>query len=213
MSTVFGAPLIILPGYPPAPASIEYRGTSIVGSTKGPFNAIQQRFNWRQGVWAWSVSYPPIRERHWPDWEGFLFACNGISGVFQIGDPRRQSPRGSVAGSPVVFGENQTGYNLVTSAWTPNANGVLLRGDYIQIGYRLHVVTAAVNAGSDGTATIPIWPPIRETPNGGGGSPPVYDPVITSNTKGLWRMSSNSASFIQRPDRFFMLTFEIEDAI
>lgn len=212
MATVFGWNLEVMPSIPAAPATIEYRTNPIVGMTPGGFNGRQQIYNWQQGFREMSLSYGPIAEEDWPEWDGFIVAVEGVSSVFQFGDPRRGTPRGSVAGTPVVFGEGQTGPNVVTNGWTPNAAGVLLRGDYIQIGYRLHTVKRNVSSNFEGVASIPIWPPLREVPNGGG-SPPVFDPIITTDTKGLWRLKQNQTSIQLDDERNYHVTFEIREAI
>lgn len=212
MSTVFGRTLVLLPSSPAAPASIEYRANPVTAGTVMPFTLQQQVYDWQQGIMEWSVMWPPLDQNQAAEFEGFILACHGLSNVFQLGDPRRSSPRGSGSGTPVVFGQDQTGYLFSTSGWTPNAAGVLLRGDYIQLGYRLYRATAQVDADAMGLATVPIWPPLRESPNGGG-SPPVFDPLVLHDTKGLWMLKNNSTSWTQRPDRYYDLTFEIREAI
>jgi len=215
MATTFinGRRLLVMPGLPLAPATIEYKANPITAATTAVFTGGQQVFDWQQGFMEWSLSMPPISEEDWPAWSAFLKSCRGVTGVFQFGDPRRQSPRGSVAGAPVVNGIGQTGYSLSTSGWTANSAGVLLPGDYIQLGYRLHECIDTVDADSLGHATFEIWPPLRESPSGGEGSPPVFEPVITSNTKGLWCMKSNSPSWSIDDNRNYHLTFELREAI
>lgn len=75
------------------------------------------------------------------------------------------------AGYPCVNGAGQSGYSLITNGWAPSTNNVLLPGDYITLNSapnapRLYRVTSPVNSDSGGNATISIYPPIRETPNG-----------------------------------------------
>lgn len=213
--TVFGRTLITLPTFPPAPTTIEYRANNIVGANRSPYTAQRQGYNWKQGWWEWSVNYPPMVEDYAQNWVAFLLQLVGSTNVFQIGDPRKTAPRGSGAGAPYVFGDNpsQT-YFLGSAGWTPNAAGVLLPGDYLQVGYRLYRATAQVDADSLGEATIPIWPPIREIPNGGSGSPPVYDPIVLHNTKGLFELKSNSSDWMQDVDRYYkQIVFEIREAL
>jgi hypothetical protein len=63
---------------------------------------------------------------------------------------------------------------------------VLLAGDYIQVGVRLHRVLDTVNADGLGKATIAIWPSLREVPSGA---------VITNHAVGLFRLASNDQSW------------------
>ena len=60
-------------------------------------------------------------------------------------------------------------------------------GDYLQIGQRLHmVISQDVDSDDQGSATINIWPSIREAPNDG-------DPIILNNPTGLFRLKSKQA--------------------
>ena len=82
---------------------------------------------------------------------------------------------GPLGGAPIVAGANQTGSNLLVSGFTAAAALRLKKGDKFTItgvnaingqnrqdlGYlRTFTVTADVNSAADGTATIPIYPPI-----------------------------------------------------
>ncbi len=216
MTIAINWPLVQLPSWP-APRTIEYRMQNIVGFTKSPFTAQRQGYNWGQGWWEWSVAYPPMMENLAENWIAFLMSCIGTTNVFQLGDPLKTSPRGSGSGAPYVNGLCPSGtYVLTTSGWTPNAMGVLLPGDYLQIGYRLYRYSGVVplNADSSGNATIPIWPPIREVPNGGQTSPPDFDSIVLNNCTGLWRLKSNSQQFMLDYDQWYkQLTFEVEEAL
>ena len=211
--TALGYNLITIPTYPPCPASVEWNPMDVVGATDNPFTLQQQTYDWQASMWTASVMYPPMLPPVAAQWEAFLLALRGVKNAFQIGDPMRLTPIGTAQGSPVVNGENQTGYTLTTNRWTPNQALVLAAGDWIQIGYRLYRITA--NAASDylGNATLSIWPNIRESPNGGG-SPPVFDPIITSNCVGLFKLKSNSRKWtVPGEDRNYRFQFEIREAI
>lgn len=216
MSIALGWNLIQLPSYPPAPTTIEYRAADLIGATPSPFSLISQFYDWGMGVWEWSVSYPPMVENDAENWIAFLLALRGMQNVFQLGDPRKTSPRGSGSGAPFVNGIGQTGFRLITAGWTPNALGVLLPGDYLQIGYRLYRYSGLVplNADSGGNATFSIWPSLREIPNGGAGSPPVYDPIVLNYTQGLWRLKANTRTWNLDVDGFYRgIVFEITEAL
>jgi len=128
--------------------------------------------------------------------------------VFSIGDPKRATPKGNPVGTPVVNGAGQSGYTLATRGWTASATGVLLDGDCIQIGYRLHRVTADANADSSGHATLAIWPPLRETPADGA-------TIQTSNCKGIFRLvaSTGNKSSTTTSSLFGLSGFQIREAL
>jgi len=211
MSTVFGWNLEVMPSIPAAPATIQYRPNPIVGITDSDFNGRQQTYNWQGGFWEWSLSFGPIAEEDYPDWQGFIVALEGTSSVFQFGDPRRATPRGMVSGLPRVLGADVVGSDLTSFGWTANTSNILRRGDYIQLGYRLHTVKRDVDSDSSGEAIIPIWPPIREALNTG--SPPIVESIITSNTKGLWRLKQNSVDIQLDDERNYHLVLDIREAI
>jgi hypothetical protein len=81
---------------------------------------------------------------------------------------------------------------LVTRGWQPNVYGQLNPGDYIQVGLRLHQVTAQVNSDSSGNATISIWPSLRETPADG-------TALGFVNPVGVFRLSSNKRQWHASP--------------
>lgn len=65
---------------------------------------------------------------------------------------------------PVVNGAGQTGYSLNTKRWTANRTGVLLQGDWIQLGTgatsRLYKLTEDANSDGSGNSTLVLWPRI-----------------------------------------------------
>jgi hypothetical protein len=74
--------------------------------------------------------------------------------------------------------------SFYTRGWKPNSFGLLVAGDYLQHGQRLHRVLDRVNSDSSGNAVISVSPSIREAPLDG-------DPIILRNPKGLFRLATN----------------------
>lgn len=73
--------------------------------------------------------------------------------------------RGSLAGTPLVNGANQTGNTLLTKGWTPNAQGVLKAADGVTLATGQLVRTMTdVNADASGLATITVEPGILKAP-------------------------------------------------
>jgi len=143
------------------------------------------------------------------DWSAFLMQCRGMVNAFLIGDPTKKTPKGSMlitGAAPLINGANQVGYNLMTKGWQANAQGVLKRGDWIQIIYRLHKVLDDVNADASGNATIAIWPQIRESPADG-------STLTTHNTVGLFRLASNSNNWSINLASIYGMEFKIREAI
>ena len=206
MATFNGWTIVTLPTDPPAPSSIDFTLQDLVATVDNPFTGQQQLQDWQASFIEWSVSMPPLTRAQAPSWIAFLMSTRGSLNVFQMGDPLATTPRGSVSGTPLVNGGSQTGYLLATRGWTHFANGVLLPGDWLQIGYRLYRNLAIANADGNGNATLSIWPQIRESPNDG-------DALVTSNTKGLFRLKGNARKFSMLGNRTYSLQFDVREAL
>jgi hypothetical protein len=196
MPSFNGWSVIALPTFPPAPKSIEWELDNVVGSARSPFSLQQQIYQWNTSILRASVSWPFMTNANFTAWRAFLASLQGISNVFQLGDPQNQAPQNHIATGGTVTGSGQVGYTLNTSSSN------LTPGDWIQIGYRLYLVTS-VAGGSLG-----IWPNIRESPTGGTG-------IVITNTQGLFRLTKNSVKYMTSVEqgRTFSLTFEIEEAL
>jgi hypothetical protein len=91
---------------------------------------------------------------------------------------------------------------LNTRGWTPSVYGLLLPGDYLQVGYRLYMATAVVNADSNGNAKISIWPSLRETPADGA-------TVSLVNCQGVFRLSANKRTWHAANDQLAQISFPV----
>ena len=97
---------------------------------------------------------------------GFKFSMDQNVRVHQVG---------ALGGAPIVAGANQTGSTLLVSGFTASAAPRLKKGDKFtlplvnainpmnrqDLGYlRTFTVTSDVSSAADGTASIPIYPPL-----------------------------------------------------
>jgi hypothetical protein len=144
---------------------------------------------------------PPMSHAAAQAWIAWLMGLRGIAGVFQIGDPLAATPQGTGAGTLIVSGADQTGRGLTISGGT--GAGCLLPGDWIQIGFRLYRNLGTYDGGS---ATLDIWPEIRESPADGA-------PIVTSNTVGMFCLKSNQRKWSISEARLYGIQFEIREAI
>jgi hypothetical protein len=114
---IFGWPLVPMPAYPayPAPASMEFTAIDAVAVAESPFTGQQQIQNWGKGRMEVSVQMPPLTHAQAQGFIAWMLGLQGMAGVFQLGDPLARSPRGTGAGSIVVSGANQTGYQLIVT--------------------------------------------------------------------------------------------------
>ena len=201
-----GLDLIAMPTTPSAPATVEYTALDTVAAGVSPFTGQEQIQDWQASYIEASVSMPALTHPQAQEWIAFLMALRGRAKVFQLGDPLAVAPRGSALGVPLVDGAGQTGYALALKGWTPNAAGVLLPGDWIQIGYRAYRTITAANADGTGKLSLEIWPQLRESPNDG-------DAVNLNNTKGLWRLAENSRKWSIAASRTYGMQFNIREAL
>ncbi len=195
MSTFNGWTIVNLPTFPPAPKSVEYLGQNVAADNTSPFSGQQQIYNWQAAWWEWSVTWQPMTDLQMQPWIAFLLSLQGISNIFQIGDPiRGLGPQNPAATAGTVTGSGQTGYSLNTSSsgMTP--------GDYVQLGLRLYRVTS-VSGG-----TLGIWPQIRESPVDGTN-------LVIKNTLGLFRLKANQVKWSVNDAKIYTLTFEVREAI
>jgi hypothetical protein len=201
-----GMDLIAMPTTPSAPATVEYTALDTVANSVSPFTGQEQIQDWQASYLEASVSMPALTHPQAQEWIAFLMALRGRAKVFQLGDPLAVAPRGSALGVPLVDGAGQTGYAIALKGWTPNAVGVLLPGDWIQIGYRAYRTIAAANADGTGKLSLEIWPQLRESPNDG-------NAITLNNTKGLWRLVNNARKWSITASRTYGMQFEIREAI
>lgn len=173
-----------------AAAAVEFGVTEAVGLVTSVFTGQAQAQAWPGAEgWTMTLTLPPQLPSTANVWETFLLDMQGMLNAAQFGDPRRSGPRGSIAGTPLVDntvtgGNAAMSLTLGTKGWTPNATGVLLKGDYLQVGYRLYRTKDDVNADSSGKATIRVWPSLREVPTDGAA-------INVTTPKGLFRLASN----------------------
>jgi len=106
----------------------------------------------------------------------------------------RLTPYGTAAGAGVVEGAAQTGATLNTDGWTPSQTGVLLAGDYVQVGDGLHMITEDIDSDGAGAAALKLAPELRSSPADGA-------TVITSAPRVLMELidDQQSAWAVQAP--------------
>ncbi len=189
---------------------VEYSASDSVATVSSVFTGQVQAQEWPGAdLWSWTVTMPKLTPEQAADWVASLLQCRGMANAFQLVDPMHATPRGSVAGTPLVD-NTVTGSNaamsqtLGTKGWTPLAAGVLKRGDQLQIGYRLHMVLDDVNADASGKATLSISPSLREQPTDGGA-------IITTNPAGLFRLATNKRTWSADPSRLTSLSFPVQE--
>tara|TARA_R100000654_G_scaffold50387_2_gene76579 strand:+ start:2021 stop:2674 length:654 start_codon:yes stop_codon:yes gene_type:complete len=195
------------------PVSTNFRINRIVGVTESIFTASQQVFQYSGEYWEVDLQMPPMRTSTARAFVAFLVSLRGYYGSFYLGDFDARTPLGtasSSAGTPLVNGASQTGNSLVIDGATSSQTGYLKAGDYIQIGsgssQRLHMVVADANTDGSGNATLSIEPALRVSP--------ADDTAITvSNTKGVFRLSSNTTGWDTNSASTYGISFTAREVV
>ena len=189
--------LIAMPASPGI-TQVSISMSDIVAQVANPFTRQTQTFAWAGGdQWSAQIVMPAMKNQAAAPWKAFLASLQGSLNVLQLGDPDVSAPYGTAEGAPVVD-MSATGTNepmqttLYTRGWQPSAWRLLLPGDYLQIGYRLHIVIAPVNSDVNGHAPISIWPSLRDTVTDG-------QQVILAQPKGLFRLGQNERGWHASP--------------
>lgn len=207
----FNGALIVPVPLTPGVRSVELSITDTVATITSPFSLQSTQQAWLGGdLWEGTVTLPKMTRIQASQWIAFLMALRGSANCFLIGDPWSCAPQGLPRGVPVVDSSILTNNlpmtsTLVTRGWLANTVRHLEPGDYIQIGNRLHSLLKRVDSSGTGTATLQIYPSLREQPADG-------TPVITHNAKGLFRLATNKRTWSVDQTRLYGLSFRITEA-
>ena len=164
----------------PLPTSPGFRtmGWSPLDTTSdntSPFTGSQQMLRWiGADSWNITISLPKLSTSDAANWTATFLSLFGRLHAFQVGNQMYSGPQntdGAQGSTPVVDGgagvSNAPGTNLIaTRGWTPGTLNVMTAGDYLQIGYRMYIVTSSASSDSAGKAQLSVWPSIR-----------IYDPL------------------------------------
>jgi hypothetical protein len=200
--------VVQFPAHSGALASVDWSFATAVAMSNSIFTGGAQAQIW-PGADALSgtATYPALTQKQADPVIAALMQCQGMLNAFQLGDPIKSSPRGVIQGTPVVDGTVAVvagGQVLYTTGWTATKSGLLLAGDFVQVGYRLHRVLDTVNSNASGKATINIWPSLREVPVGN-------SPIITSNAVGLFRLANNKGTFSAGVDGLTHISYQFQE--
>jgi len=189
-----------------APKRVRLTAINTVGFARSPFTHMTQVQEYAGQSWSAEVVYPEMTRTEAEDFNAFLLALMGQKGTFYLGDPLGSQPRGQASGVPLINGSNQTGNTLVTDGWTASITGILLRGDYIQIGNRLHKILTDTNSDAGGNATLEIWPRVAISPDDN-------QFIVTRNTVGIFRLSENITPIYEaNEERVYSIGFDCIEA-
>jgi hypothetical protein len=197
--------LVAMPLHPGL-RSVEFTIKDTVAVSTSIFTGQTQVQQWPGAdMLSGTFTLPLMSRANAANWIAFLMQLRGMSYAFQLADPFGSTPLGNPLGTPVATTANAAmSQVLVTSGWQASTTGLLLPGDYIQIGYRLHRVLDTVDSDSSGNATFSIWPSLREAIG-------TATSIVTTGTKGLFRLSNNSRKFSFDVTRLTTMSFQFQE--
>lgn len=188
--------------------SLDLSYAAMVATVTSVFTGQVQAQQWPGAdSWSGTATLPPLTQAQFRSWRAGLMQLEGMANAFQLGDPNGATPAGSALGTPVVDGSQSMvagGINLYTKGWEASQSGLLLPGDYIQVGYRLHTVLDEVNSDSSGKAVLHVGPSLREVPPDG-------QSIITTNPVGLFRLAQNKTTWSTDFSHLTHLSFQFTE--
>lgn len=154
--------------FPSSPTGFRSHRFSLMSNTitfTSPLSGTVQTLEFPGAKWGGVYTLPPMKRATAASWQSFFAQLRGAAGRFYGFDPGAKTPRGVASGAPLVNGASQTGTTLTTDAWPINTTGLLLPGDYFQVGSELKMITTSVNSNGVGEATLTFEPPLRNSPS------------------------------------------------
>lgn len=164
-----------------------------------------------QGVaWEISGSMELLNREQAEEYNAFIAALSGRKGTFLCGPAGSGTARGIATGTPLVKGASQTGQTLLTDGWTISQTGILLAGDFFQLGSgstaKLYKVVSDVNSDGSGNATIDFAPKIVTAPADNAA-------ITVINPVGVFRMKENMLPVEIKPPNTQTIRFSARQAL
>lgn len=194
----------------PGPRRARFRPARAAAFVTSPYSFAGQAQVHPGARWVAEVELPLMDRVSAEPWIAALLRLDGPAGTFLLGDPLGASPRGSAAGTPCVAGGGQTGRTLLTVGWTPDAAGVLLAGDWLQLGsceqQRIYKVQGDVDADAAGAAAVSIWPGLRE-------SPADTEALVLAAPQGVFRLAGGELPYDEVLPDLYDIAFAAVEAV
>lgn len=178
--------------------NITLSAINAVAYSRSPFTFSGQAHAYAGEMWSADITLKPMREADAEAWSAWLTALRGQFGTFLLGNPFRNSPRGTATSATVT---GVAGARTVSVAMT----GTLKAGDYFQIGAGTSSRLYKVLEDASGSGTIEIWPSLRAAASG--------TSMDLSNPVGAFRLSSNEVSWSVNNLAVYGITFGAVEAI
>lgn len=165
---------------------------------ESPLNAAMQGVELPGAKWAFSARLEGLSTAERVDWMAFFAELRGRVNNFTCHDLMNPIPRGTMRGVLTVNGNIAAG--AVTCSVTGGAgqaSTTLLRGDKLNIGGELKLISANSQANGSGVITLNIEPPFRAAVSGGAGVTWDRPTAKFRRVESAWRMAHVAPRFGQ----------------
>lgn len=179
-------------------SAITFTTINAVAYSRSPFTFSGQAHAYAGEMWQADVTLKPMRENDAEAWSAFLTSLRGQLGTFHLGNPFRNSPRGTASSASIT---GSTGGRSVTVSMT----GTLLAGDYFALGSGTSARLYKVLKDQSGSGTLEIWPALRANASSAA--------AVLSNPVGTFRLASNDVSWSLNNLAVYGITFGAIEAI
>jgi hypothetical protein len=175
-------------------------------STRSELDGTGQDIGLPGDIWTDVLTFANVFDPEARILRAFITSLRGKAGRFWLSPPGYRRA-GSGIGSPLVEGAGHTGTMILTSGWQPFQDGVLMAGDYFQVGSELKMMTADALADGNGFATLEFTPPLRVSPTDNAA-------IITEKPSCIMKLRDNGqGKFPQQPGHIYALSIAVEEAI
>lgn len=145
-----------------APARLRWGLIANTQISVSPLNGTIQTQELPGARWKIQCDFPALLDADAALMRGFLAKLRGQANRVDLWPFDRETPRGTIAGTPLVNGGSQTGTTLNIDGLTVGTT--LLTGDYFAVGTQLFMCVADATANGSGQMAITCEPPIRSSP-------------------------------------------------
>jgi len=183
------------------PSRAEWQLVSNTQVTKSTFDGSVQTSELPGAKWHVALSFPKQTPAEGRRLVAFLASLRGESGRFFLHDHTLPTPRGTLAGTPVVYGVAQFGTIIITTGWT----GTLLAGDMIGLGGELKQISADVTGNGAAATTITFEPPLRHAPGNGSA-------VVINKPTAVFKLTGDNQASSRVAPIFYDMNITCEEA-
>ncbi|MEY2653659.1 MAG: hypothetical protein RLZZ524_687 [Pseudomonadota bacterium] len=145
-----------------APGALDWSLVSNTTVFESPLSGAVQTVEMPGARWKASFSMDNLQAADAALLRALLAKTRGRAGRITLHNFAHPTPRGTIAGTPLVMGASQTGNTLIIDGCTVGTT--LLAGDFIGVNSELKMVVADATANGSGQMTLTIEPPLRSSP-------------------------------------------------